>query len=272
MASDDLGGLGDKNGPPPTLYSWTMPSMMPEFLPFFIVLALLGLKPNRTSKAWFIWIPVAVYYGITIALQNGEKILPVGSMEFFSQILNSVLFGFAATWLLSPYLVRKFRILTFLSFVFALELVSVLTYAIRVFGEWSFTDAPFLVSLLLMSFGLSIALALAALVCRKRYRPVWFSVSVLLWLLLGLTALASPFVFFASMGNGMSLAEMAGDVFKGVLSATGGMFVLVLPYLILSFTNSFYRERFKTLFHLDATVAPPVIPPPVPTTTGPEGV
>jgi hypothetical protein len=47
--------------------------------------------------------------------------------------------------------------------------------------------------------------------------------------------------------------------------ATGITFGTVLPFLVLSFVNQFYRERLKALLHLGDTAAPPVITPPMPT-------
>jgi hypothetical protein len=38
----------------------------------------------------------------------------------------------------------------------------------------------------------------------------------------------------------------------------------MLPFLLLSFANGFYRERLKGLLHLGGAGAPPVITPSVP--------
>jgi hypothetical protein len=56
-----------------------------------------------------------------------------------------------------------------------------------------------------------------------------------------------------------------------VLCTTGISFGLLLPFLILSFANAFYRERLKDLLHLGREAPPPVIAPPLPTATAAAG-
>ena len=51
---------------------------------------------------------------------------------------------------------------------------------------------------------------------------------------------------------------------SAVLSATGMTFGAMLPFLILSFVNGFYRERLKGLLHLGDVAQPPRIAPPMP--------
>ena len=46
--------------------------------------------------------------------------------------------------------------------------------------------------------------------------------------------------------------------------AAGITFGVLLPFLVLSFANGFYRERLKGLLHLGGAAAPPVITPPPP--------
>ena len=50
----------------------------------------------------------------------------------------------------------------------------------------------------------------------------------------------------------------------------GISFGTVLPFLVLSFTSGFYRERLRALLHLDTQAQPPVMAPPAPlgTTAG----
>ena len=39
---------------------------------------------------------------------------------------------------------------------------------------------------------------------------------------------------------------------------------VLLPFLVLTFANGFYRERMKGLFHLGAPAPPPITAPPMP--------
>jgi hypothetical protein len=54
-------------------------------------------------------------------------------------------------------------------------------------------------------------------------------------------------------------------IFGIVAVAAGITFAVLLPFLVLSFANRFYRERLKGLLHLGgAAPPPPVMPPPMP--------
>ena len=64
----------------------------------------------------------------------------------------------------------------------------------------------------------------------------------------------------ASPGN-VPVAALIGTV----LCTTGISFGLLLPFLILSFANDFYRVRLKDLLHLGREAPPPVIAPLLPT-------
>jgi hypothetical protein len=50
--------------------------------------------------------------------------------------------------------------------------------------------------------------------------------------------------------------------FMVVAVAAGISFGVLLPFLVLSFGNGFYRERLKGLLHLGGALAPPVITAP----------
>jgi hypothetical protein len=49
-----------------------------------------------------------------------------------------------------------------------------------------------------------------------------------------------------------------------LLMAAGLSFGAVLPFLILSFVNAFYRARLKDLLHLGRETPPPVVAAPMP--------
>ena len=80
VAYADLGGLGSKQGAP-VVYDWVPPSLMPQFLPWLAILALLLLKPNRCASAWWIWVPLACVAGVACAAAVGAGA--------FCRLLNS---------------------------------------------------------------------------------------------------------------------------------------------------------------------------------------
>jgi hypothetical protein len=108
------------------------------------------------------------------------------------------------------------------------------------------------------------ALNLTGWRCRRRFSRV----SVSLWL---------PFWLWV-------MWVLAGGVLSGVLKMVSGesfdwnalleapiilalvSFAVVLPFLILSFTNAFFRERLKNLLRLPPASPALSAPPPAPTT------
>jgi membrane protein implicated in regulation of membrane protease activity len=103
---------------------------------------------------------------------------------------------------------------------------------------------------------------LAGLACRGRYGPLRLSLWLIAALLVVWVVLIAPFfviAMIASSGN----APVA-DLMGAVLCTTGISFGLLLPFLLLSFANPFYRERLKGLLHLGRESLPPVIAPTMP--------
>jgi hypothetical protein len=109
---------------------------------------------------------------------------------------------------------------------------------------------------------MSVALSLAGLVCRGRCG--WLRLS--LWLIAALVVvwllILGPFFIFSMIFSGGNLPLQV--LFAIVAVATGVTFGVMLPFLLLSFANDFYRERLKGLLHLGGAGAPPVITPSVP--------
>ena len=106
---------------------------------------------------------------------------------------------------------------------------------------------------------MSVALSLAGLVCRGRYG--WLRLS--LWLMAALVVVwllvLGPFFIIAMIASGGNVPLLA--LFAVVAVATGITFGVLLPFLVLSFANGFYRERLKGLLHLGGAAPPPVITP-----------
>jgi hypothetical protein len=132
VTSSDLGALGSKEGLPVT-YNWVLPSVAPLLLPWLVILGLLALKPNRCAAAWLIWLPLGCVIAFTLAPPD---ILPSGT-NFFLDVIAALAVGLAAVWLLSNYLRRQHRFVTFLCILPALAGFSALAHVSR--QGWSFT-------------------------------------------------------------------------------------------------------------------------------------
>lgn len=261
MASAELGGLGAKEGAPVT-YDWSASNLMPLALPWLAVLLLLGLKPNRGLQSWWIWVPLACLEAVGNTPTTGIEFL-ASVLDPLLEIIGALGFGLAAVWLLSTYLQRTHPFLTFLGLLFTLAGVSVSTFLVRQ-GSDIISIETLEIGILIAACVLviSVGLALAALLCRGRYSPFLLLVGLIVSLLAVWLMAIAPFFFFALMAVGA--AAGVAMLISSVLVMAGISFVVVLPFLVLSFANTFFRNRFKNLLRGRHTVVPPPLPPPPP--------
>jgi hypothetical protein len=252
--------MGSKQGAP-VIFDWAMPSLLPQFLPWLAILALLMLKPNRCASAWWIWIPLAAVAAVASAPESALQFLPSAQFGVFLDLIGALGFGLAAVWLLSSYAGWKHRMLAFLGILLAQGVFGVLAFVLRqgwqgVGSETFVVGVCLAVSVLVVS----VALSLAGLLCRRRYG--WLRLT--LWLIAALVAVwllvIGPLFIIQLMASGgnVPMTALAGLV----LAATGITFGVLLPFLLLSFVNGFYRDRLKGLLHLGSTGSPPVITAP----------
>jgi hypothetical protein len=239
-----------------------MPRLIPHVLPWLAILVLLTLKPNRCASAWWVLVPLGCVAGVVSAPQSLLELLPSSQFEIFMELIGALGFGLAAVWLLSSYLAWKHRLLAFLGILLTQGGFSMLAFAVRQDWEgirpWTLGVGIFLIGIVLV---ISLALTLAGLVCRGRYS--WLRLS--LWLLTAVVVVClliyGPLFIIGMIASGGNVPALALLGFVGVMA--GIIFGVLLPFLVLSFANRFYRERLKGLLHLGAA-APPVVTPPIP--------
>ncbi len=256
VASSDLGGLGARDGAPLS-YNWVLPGAAPLLLPWFVILALLVLKPNRRAGAWLIWLPLGCVLAVSQAF---PPLLPSGS-EFFLDATAALAIGLSAVWLLSDYLRRQNRFVTFLCVLLALAGFSLLAAVAKPGGDFPSAESFF--SNIVLAFAVlasAVALCLSGLICRGRYRPLGLYACLLLllwgvWLLM-----ATPFFVGDEVTSGNTLPWSQFVI--PVLAVASANFVTLLPFLILSSASPLFRERLKSLLYMKPVV-PPVMPPPL---------
>ena len=255
VASSDLGPLGAKDGAP-LEYIWVLPSVAPLLLPWLVILGLLALKSNRRAAAWLIWLPLGCVMIFTLL----PPVMP-GGTNFFLDAIAALAFGLAAVWLLSNYLRKSHRLLTFLCVLLALAFFSVLAFVAR--QGWNWLEIETLQIGIMLAIGAlvsTIALSLGGWICRGRYRPLalyaWLCALLLvLWFLI-----AAPFFLFAVILSGGQIPW--SEFFVPILAVAAGNFLLLLPFLVLSSANEFFRERLKALLNVMPD-APPILPMPM---------
>ena len=258
VASADLGGLGENDGAP-VEYEWVPPSPLPGLIPWLGVLLLLALPFNRAARAWWIWVPLLVVTASESLLRAQLEFIPSSVVTIFCLAFNSLAFGTAAVWLLAPHLHHRLRFVGFLKLLGILTGATILAYLVR--AEW---EAPaeavgFLFFVGIFVLVAAVSLRLAGLLCRSRYRPLalalWLAALVAgLWLLI-----ASPFVLLAvATGNNADWLELI----QVLLSFATLTYAVLLPFFVLAFANSLYRERLKALLWLNQQeLTLPAVPP-----------
>ena len=278
-ASRGLGGLGATEGPPITC-NWTTAGLVPQFLPWLAILALLALKPNRGWSAWWIWLPlaclVAVCHCVKLASPCAPNEMAGVALGVLLEVPVALAFGLAALWLLAPYLGRGHRFRTFLGILVVLVVFIVFSFAARVgwglgmeqiisvldprqcaaTAHAGLAGLPFLVPLVLPAPGLAAAMVLCGLAYRERFRAfrlcLWLFVSLLaVWV----AASALVYVLWRIAWPG----SLDYGPFLGIGLFLGAFTIaILLPYLILSLASPFFRERLQALLHVKPK-APPAI-------------
>jgi hypothetical protein len=254
VASADLGALGAPEGPSIT-YDWMLLGVAPLLWPWLILLGLLALKPNRCSTAWWILAPFACVIAFTFLF---APLLPAGT-NFLLDVFAALACGLAAVWLLSAYLPQPHRLLTFCAILAALAGFSLLAAVARQ-GLSSITSEWIQVGIVLAFAALStaVALVLGGRLCRGRYRPVVFGLWLLVILIVVWMTITVPFFLVAWVASGSGMAW--GEFLSPVLGMAIGNFTTLLPFLILSSFNPFFRENLVALLNPKAKPAPTITP------------
>ena len=265
----ELGGLGARQGVPVT-HTWEPPPPPPPrivalaatgaklIIPLVLLLPLFLFRPNRAAEAWWLWLPVviaALAATVLVALLIDEDISLL-------QAVHACLIGLAAVWLLTPYLKSRYRIVMFFKTLPVLAAFSLLAYVPTLLGDkagWLDFRSYFAGLLAFASLAATLALVLAGLAVRRRFGRIRFLCWLAVWTVLAWTAIAAPFAVFALLGN----APEWGEFIIAVLVVSGVMLLLLLPLMLLSFFQPFYRSRLADWLKLpqpDTAIGIPVPP------------
>ena len=261
-AYSDLAGLGTKQGPPAT-FGWTMPNILPLLLPWLAVLVLLALPSNRNPRAWWIWAPLIGLALFGAGLEKAAEALNDGGLNFSVQAACAAAFALAAIWLLGSALARRCRALAIAFMALAFAAVSLLAFVVspvweQLSGLSQFEPGVFLYLLLFWVVGGLVfagALNLTGRMCRRQFSRVRVSLCLPLWLCVIWIMAGGLLGCVMKFGYGDNFEW--GALLMGALVLTLVSFLMILPFLLLSFANSFYGERLKSLLRLPATDAAP---------------
>jgi hypothetical protein len=268
----DLGSLGARQGVPVS-HTWEPPPPPPPrivaaastgaklIIPLLLLLPLFLCRANRNAEAWWIWLPVVI---AALAATSVVALLIDEDISLL-QAVHAFLIGLAAVWLLTPYLKSRYRIVMFVKTLPVLAAFSLLAYVptlLEAKRGWLDFRSAFAGLQAFASLAATLALVLTSLAVRRRFGRIRFLCWLAVWTVLAWTAIAAPFAVFALFGSRPELSEFIVPV----LVVSGIMLLLLLPLLLLSFFQPFYRARFADWLKLPQpdTAAGMSIPPLLP--------
>jgi len=217
------------------------------FWPLVLLLLVLP-KDNRNRQAWRILIPLLAIHFLSLAILYGF-FLPDEMVDVFYSYISAVAIALACLWLFVHRLAWNRLLCFFSAFIFITCAGLLMLYP---------TLDPDTIEqelhLIMFCSGLAaifcLGIAIAAFCCRWLFNVRRF----LSWLFLSYLVLSMLFMFIYSIFAAIQFNIRFGDImveafiFSFVLCLF--LFVITLPYLILTFTNPFYRQRLCRLLHL----------------------
>jgi hypothetical protein len=238
VVSADLGEFGPTDGKP-VLYHFSPLYHVQGLIPWLLLpLAFVALRENRKVQTAWILVPLALLGAVYLAFVNlwhwGS-----GDTVQFNVLFTIIIVGFSMIWLLAERIGNRNRLVAFL--LAALIWLGFLGVNLLCRG---FHDAAFIIVFGGVSASsILLAFAIASWFSAKRFRKIRFVAWVGLGLLGSLLAVASTFVFlFYPSGP---VVDQLREV--SVASLIFGLVYLVClsPFLVLLWTNRFWRRRFE---------------------------
>ena len=188
-----------------------------------------------------------------------------GSIESDPEVACSFVVGLAAVWLLMPFLESRYRILVFFKTLLVLAGFGLLAFLPTLLANRSswLDFRPFLAGLLaLASLAVTLALTFGSLAVRHRFGRFRLLLWLAVWMVVAWTAIATPFAVVALLKGNMDWVP----ALLSILSISAISLGLVLPLVLLSFFQPFYRERFFGYLKIPQAgtpaeaAAPPILP------------
>jgi len=220
-----------------------------------LILALAVPKANRNIHALWIFVPLLVLNLLYFAFKKISG-MPSSVALQFDILFRSMLIGISVLWLLANYIVRFGGVVRFLLSFGTVVIVAglgILSYSTEVSSQ----TALFLILFVFMTLTILVAITLSRRLCRGIYRPV----RLMLWLAL-CTLIVSLVTMFVYIIVGSIIMSSQPDISVSIYILPGLIFglilyVLNLPFMILGFTSSFFRERFCACLNLIPVPAAP---------------
>lgn len=253
VVSADIGEFGPTDGEP-VAYHFNPIYHAQGFIPWlFLTLAFVALKENRTLQAAWILAPIALLATVFSAVMNILK-MTSGSAVQTKVIFSIMVLGFSMIWLLAERIGNRNRFVTFL--------LAILTYfgflAINLLSNGFSKHITAIAYLAAVSIpAIILAFVFAALYSRNSFNTARFIIYI------GAALFSVSLIIFASIMsilytnpiNTWIVDLLTVSFFSSLIYYAG-----LMPFLILLFSNPFWRKRFEAVLGIQTKI--PIEPPP----------
>ena len=247
----NLGGLGEKEGPR-LIYDWKPCHFLPPLGPwvFFIILFLIAFVKDRSTGA--ILLPVLILQ--IIILVFGRVTGLAAYINLFTALCLAM-----ATILLQPIKIKYKKPYSHLLQAFGIMIL----YAFLMLYSYK-PVGPESQSRLFLDYGaisliIILAVIISARICKKHNNSIQQLSVWLLVLIIAFTGIV-PFLysFIEILNQGFTLITIPGIIgilFMAILLGIG-IYLFILPFIILSIKNSYYKSQLMKMLDLSEKKSP----------------
>jgi hypothetical protein len=257
VPSAALGKAGPEQGEP-VYFNWKW-SYSASGLAIWValILAMAAPKANRHPRMLLILIPLVIVNLIWLALKKGSG-MPSSAAFQYDTVFHSITVGLTVLWLLMHNFSRLGGFVRFVmsyGLLLAVSCLGILSYSTEASQEAIILLAVFAI-LSMMVLG---PITVAGRLCRGMYRPLRFMLRLAVWTVVG--ALLTMYAYVIVMT--LLSAKPVPDIMTMVMLSFAGLilglclYALQVPFMILGFKSSFFRERFKTYLRLETIPTTP---------------
>ena len=172
------------------------------------------------------------------------------------QAICSSLTGLAAVWLMMPYLGSRHSVATFFKTLPLMACFSLLAFVPSLLwgeGGWIDFRPPLAAYLAVASLSATLTLIFTGRSLHSRFGRMRFVRWLAFWALVAWVAVATPFLIYGLRTGNIEL----GPALFVMLCSAAVTLALLLPFVLLSFAQPFYRARFFDYFKITQTGATP---------------
>ena len=260
MVSADIGEFGPIDGKPVT-YHFNPLYRVQGIIPWLLLpLAFVALKENRTPQAAWILAPIALLATVYSAVMQLLQMDSGGTVQL-DVIFTILVVGFSLVWLLAERIGNRNRFVTFL--------LATLIYfgflGVNLLSSGFGRDIIAIAVLAAISIpGIIFAFIIAALKSPKPFNTARFVIYIGAALFSSLLIIFSiiMFIFYPIFypSQNMPVKTQITDVLIVSFFSSLIYYAGLLPFLVMLFSNPFWRKRFEAVTGIQTKIA--IQPPP----------